>query len=39
LAMVWGFDRTLLVGAGLYLIAFVLVARGALPAGPLGGAP
>ncbi len=33
LAMLWGFDRTLLVGAGLYLATWALVARGALPAG------
>jgi hypothetical protein len=30
LAMLWGFDRTLLVGAGFYLVAFALVARGAI---------
>src|SRR5262249_19590342 len=29
MAMVWGFDRTLLVGAGLYLAAFLMVAKGA----------
>jgi hypothetical protein len=40
LAMLWGFDRTLLVGAGLYLVTFALVARGALPTGaPPAGTP
>ncbi len=29
MAMLWGFDRTLLVGAGLYLAAFLMVAKGA----------
>ncbi len=33
LAMLWGFDRTLLMGAGLYLVTLALVARGAIPAG------
>lgn len=32
MAMLWGFDRTLLVGAGLYLGAFLMVARGAFAA-------
>jgi spermidine synthase len=32
LAMLWGFDRTLLAGAGLYLVTWALVARGAVPA-------
>lgn len=32
LAMLWGFDRTLLVGAAFYLVAFALVARGAIAA-------
>ncbi len=33
MAMLWGFDRTLLVGASLYLAAFLLVSRGAVTAG------
>jgi len=33
LAMLWGFDRTLLVGAGLYLAAFGLISRGGVTGG------
>jgi hypothetical protein len=41
LAMLWGFDRTLLVGAAFYLAAFALVARGAVAGAPASaeGAP